>query len=179
MHSGSLLRNGSTASSFGLSGRPDRKMNRPGKIRLLFSGVTWNSGAPEQKCKDSPPRTALQTLPHSTLSLPLLLFVTLSLELELGGPMDFAHPAHPIVTQLLLFLTRLGRIWLVSWSASDFAFSSTKWSPNGNIYDPQFCTDRSVAKIAGFTSNSCYSCLLLTMLTIFSESRAVGPISRN
>jgi len=45
--------------------------------------------------------TALQgPLPHSTLSLPRLLFVTLSLELELGGPLDFGHPAHPIATPL-------------------------------------------------------------------------------
>jgi len=51
-------------------------------------------------------RTALRgPLPHSTLSLPLLFFVTLSLELELGGPFTqgppgLAHPAHAIATPL-------------------------------------------------------------------------------
>jgi len=66
------------------------------------SGVTWNSGAPGKNA-----RTALQgPLPHYTLFLPLLLFVTLFLELELGGPftrgpLDFAHPiATPLLTSL-------------------------------------------------------------------------------
>jgi len=53
--------------------------------------------------KDSPP--------GAPSSLHILLFVALSLELELGGPftrgpLDFVYPAHPIATLLMMLIAQ-------------------------------------------------------------------------